>query len=38
MLYHLGTDRRQAMTTFALLATAVVVFALLSLLLAIRVY
>jgi hypothetical protein len=38
MRYHLDTDYRRAMTTLALLATAIVVFAVLSILLAIRVY
>jgi hypothetical protein len=38
MRYHLDTDYRRAMTTLTLLATAIVVFTLLSLLLAIRVY
>ena len=38
MRYHLDTDYGRAMTTLTLLATAIVVFAVLSVLLAVRVY
>jgi hypothetical protein len=38
MRYRLDMDYRRAMTTLTLLATAIVVFTLLSVLLAIRVY